>query len=146
MAEEYKRCVEDELDWTSVEQLHAATLQISNSCYEYKKVCVSFLTAAVTAFITLNKNGINQNLFILASVVVLGFWLADATAYYYQRKLRLLIEKTKAQIANRNGVENKNLNRNLPKPSLQDLFNLSMTLYYVLLGMSCFGWLLYEFR
>lgn len=35
--QEYKKSCEDELDWVIVNQLHEATLQISKSCFEFKK-------------------------------------------------------------------------------------------------------------
>ena len=47
MSDEYKTSCEDELDWKDVDQLHQAILQISKSCFEYKKLCVGFFGIAI---------------------------------------------------------------------------------------------------
>ena len=40
---EYNRSCADEVDFTMAEQLHAAALQISKTCFDLKKLCVTFL-------------------------------------------------------------------------------------------------------
>ncbi|CRL59067.1 hypothetical protein [Proteus penneri] len=45
--EEYKKSCEDELDWEIINQLHEATLQMSKSCFEFKKICVGLIGATL---------------------------------------------------------------------------------------------------
>ena len=40
---EYKKSCKDEIHWNKISQLHEATLQISNSCFEFKKLCVALI-------------------------------------------------------------------------------------------------------
>jgi hypothetical protein len=48
MPDEQAAKTNDEIDWKIVDQLHDATLKISNDCFEYKKLCVA-VVAGVTA-------------------------------------------------------------------------------------------------
>ncbi len=41
--QEYKRNAADEMDWVEVDQLHEATLKISQNCFEFKKLCVAVI-------------------------------------------------------------------------------------------------------
>lgn len=142
MSKEYKRSCKDELDWTDVEQLHAATLQISKSCFEYKKLCIGFLAGAMTFLIKFTDNAIDHSLFVVAILIIMGFWLADSTAYYYQRVIRNIMDKRMVAIADRNTTTD--YNRKVTVASkLQALFNGSMTLYFVLMIIGIIGWISY---
>ncbi len=143
MTEEYKRSCEDEIAWANIDQLHAATLQISQSCFEYKKLCVGFLAAAMTVIIKFTENSIDHSLFLIPISIVFGFWLADSTAYFFQRATRKKMETEMSKIESRNQIENEN------KPytsvsKFEALFNGSMTLYYVLFLISLIWWISFE--
>lgn len=78
----------DDLDKEQIEQLHAATLQVSGNCFELKKLCATVLVAAGTLIVTLSHKGLDHALFVGGLIVVMVFWTADAQSYYIQAKLR----------------------------------------------------------
>lgn len=78
----------DGLDKEQIDQLHAATLQVSGNCFELKKLCATVLIAAGTLIVTLSNRELDHALFVGGLVVVLLFWAADAQSYYIQAKLR----------------------------------------------------------
>jgi hypothetical protein len=129
MTEEYKKSCRDELDWNAVEQLHESTLQISNSCFEFKKLCVGLIGIIVAALIKFGDNGTHILVFILPLIISIGFWICDSTAYYYQKKNRSLMNKTLNGIAARNQAIGDTLPTDTPQWK-QALFNPSMALYY----------------
>lgn len=129
MTEEYKKSCRDELDWNAVEQLHESTLQISNSCFEFKKLCVGLIGIIVAALIKFGDNGTHIWVFILPLIISIGFWICDSTAYYYQKKNRSLMNKTLNGIAARNQAIGDALPIDTPQWK-QALFNPSMALYY----------------
>lgn len=102
MTKEYKKSCRDELDWNAVEQLHESTLQISNSCFEFKKLCVGLIGIIVAALIKLGGSEIHILVFILPLIISIGFWICDSTAYYYQKKNRALMNKILNEVAVRN--------------------------------------------
>lgn len=142
MSEEYKRTCHDELEWAEVDQLHAATLEISKSCFEYKKLCVALLGVGAALIIKFSENPVNHLSFVIALVMCAGFWLADATAFYYQRSVRSAMDNKLNSIASRNSVGSyQRVSTETSK--WVALFNGSMTLYYSLLVIISCGWLLY---
>ena len=139
--EKYRRDAQDEILWSQVDQLHAATLQISDSCFQYKKLCIALLGAAVTVLLKFTDNGLDHSLFVLCITVILGFWIADANAYFYQKKLRGLMVGAKNQICERSCDEGFCISKPKEPSVTSSLFNWSMTLYYFLLILSAGGWI-----
>ncbi|WP_210464459.1 hypothetical protein [Vibrio crassostreae] len=129
MTEEYKKSCRDELDWSAVEQLHESTLQISKSCFEFKKLCVGLIGIIVAALIKFGDNGTHILVFLLPLIISIGFWICDSTAYYYQKKNRSLMNKTLNGIATRNQAIGDDLPTETPRWKLA-FFNPSMALYY----------------
>ncbi|HTW16726.1 MAG TPA: hypothetical protein VMF51_16445 [Nocardioides sp.] len=78
----------DTLDKEQIDQLHAATLQVSSNCFELKKLCATVIVAAGTLIALLSNRELNQAIFVGGLVVVAVFWCADAQSYYIQVKLR----------------------------------------------------------
>jgi len=143
MENEYKRSCLDEIDWTEIDQLHAAILQLSNSCYEYKKICVTFLGVTITALTAITKGIINDYYFLISIIIIVGFWISDALSYYYQRKLRNIMDKKVGKIAIRNDIQGYEIGT-LKMSRMGALFNHSMILYYMLLGLCIVALLLIE--
>ncbi|WP_194856924.1 hypothetical protein [Alloalcanivorax venustensis] len=140
--EEYKRTCEDELDWANIYQLHEATLQISKSCFEFKKICVGLIGAVLAVTVKLTGGEIGHSYFSIPLFICLGFWVADLSAYYYQRKTRIAMNEKFKAIAARNDLDD----YNIPKLSISwfmAAFNHSMSLYYALLVLGLGGWLSY---
>jgi len=144
MTEEYKKSCEDELELIEIQQLHEATLQISKSCFEFKKLCVGLIGASVAVLVKLSGNEISHSLFFVPLLICLGFWIADFTAYYYQRSTRAVMNRKLSSIADRNSIVG--FQRDQVKISwFKSAFNLSMTLYYVLGLLLIAGWLSFNY-
>lgn len=76
------------MDQQQIDQLHAATLQVSGNCFELKKLCATVLVAAGTLIATLSDRELDHALFVGGLVIVAVFWTADAQSYFIQAKLR----------------------------------------------------------
>ena len=132
----------DELDKNEIDQLHSAVLQMSKSCFEYKKICVGLLGAAMALIVKLNENPVTDTLFIVALSIVISFWLADSTAYYYQIATRKRMNSIRTEIAERNKIDGY-LVKDLELSVTKSLFNGSMKLYYSLATLINVAWLIY---
>ncbi|HHQ6632629.1 TPA: hypothetical protein ACSTL1_005275 [Serratia fonticola] len=137
--EEYKRTCRDELDWVSVNQLHEATLQMSKSCFEFKKICVGLIGAALAVLVKLTDGRLEHSYFLIPLLVCFGFWIADFSAYYFQRKTRIAMSKKLTAIAERNSIQDYQP-ENLTASWFSAAFNHSMSLYYALAVIGFGGW------
>jgi hypothetical protein len=54
----------DELDREQIEQLHAATLKASDSCFELKKLCATVLVPTATVVAVFTDKRLNEAVFI----------------------------------------------------------------------------------
>ena len=142
MSNDYERTCEDELDWKDVDQLHQATLQISKSCFDYKKLCISFLGVSTAIIVKFTESSLNHTVFVLGLLICVGFWISDATAYYFQRKLRIQLNDRMCAIAERNNCASYK-RENIEASWLKALFNWSLVFYYVLMFLGVIGWLCY---
>jgi len=135
---EYNRSCSDEIDHAIADQMHAAALQISKTCFDLKKLCVSVLGACMVIMIKFTANKVDHSIFAVGTALVLGFWVSDATSYFYQKALRLAIDHRFKTIADRNG-EKYPLTSSSPA-ILKALFNMSMSLYFVLFAILVTTW------
>lgn len=97
---------QDESDKTSIDQLHKAVLQLSNNCFEIKKLCVSILVAAATLVATFTNRQLDTAIFIAGIIItgffwILVFWILDSQSYYYQEKLRARMKQLAEEMAGR---------------------------------------------
>ena len=123
--------------WKEIDQLHEAALQISKQCFEYKKLCVGLIGAACVLIVKFTGNDLDYSLFVVGLLITLGFWIADANAYYFQRKVRNRMNHRMADIAKNNNLSNEGT---VTEVSWHvSLLNRSMTLYYVLVLLSLLG-------
>lgn len=141
--QEYKRNCQDELDWATIDQLHEATLQISNSCFEFKKICVGLIGVSLTVLVKLTDSEIGASYFFIPLLICFGFWIADSSAYYFQRKNRIIMNEKIKEIANRNCIINYQTVVLEAKWHIA-VFNYSMCLYYVLAAIGLVGWIMYS--
>jgi len=135
---DYHRSCADEIDHVKADQMHAAALQISKTCFDLKKLCVSVLGACMALLVKFTDNHVDHSLFAIGIVLVLGFWLSDATAYFYQKSLRVAIDSRFKAIAERSGDEYSITGS--PPAVIKALFNMSMSLYFILLGVLTGAW------
>ena len=138
---EYNRSCADEIDFVMAEQMHAAALQISKTCFDLKKLCVTFLGASMVFLIKLTDNTVGHSLFAVGLILIAGFLISDATAYFYQRSLRVKINAKLRELSQRNNGSGSD---DVTKVgALGALFNASMALYYVLAILYLVGWIGY---
>lgn len=140
--EEYKKTCEDELDWVIVNQLHEATLQMSKSCFEFKKICVGLIGVTLAILAKLTDGKLDHSYFYITFILCIGFWIADSSAYYFQRKTRIAMNNRMIALANRNLINDYPI-ENLEVTWVKAAFNYSMTLYYTFFSIEFIGWLLY---
>ena len=99
---EYKKSLEDEIDWKIIDQLHAATLNFSTTSLELKKLFFVLVGIAVPILVKLAGDKIDLSLFITIYLLSLTFWLLDSFTYFYQEKLREKMDNHFTQIRIRN--------------------------------------------
>ena len=144
MSNEYKKTCHDELDWVEVEQLHTATVEISKNCFEYKKLCITLLGIGAALIIKFAPDPFTDVNFGVALMICTGFWLADSTAFYYQRSIRRIMSSKMSDIAARNGLSGYT-RQSVANSKVQALFNSSMTLYYALIFLVVISWVVTKF-
>ncbi|WP_285750371.1 hypothetical protein [Lentzea sp. NBRC 105346] len=133
---------EDELDKDQLDQLHAATLKASDACFEMKKLCATVLVPTGTLVALLSDRILNAAVFVAAIAVVITFWMADSVAYYYQRRLRNVMDTIWSRRAQRcNDYPHVPAAKHI-RP-LRALFNGSMSYYFVLLLVLAVAFALY---
>ncbi|MCD9498408.1 hypothetical protein [Photobacterium carnosum] len=141
--QEYKRTAADEMDWVEVNQLHEATLKISQNCFEFKKLCVALIGIAAVALGKLTSNTLDPSYFVVPFLIAFGFWIADFTAYYYQRVTRKRMSVRLHAIAIRNQLSNESF-LSVDVSWFNSMFNLSMSLYFILMSLSLFAFILFS--
>ncbi|TXK39983.1 hypothetical protein [Nonomuraea sp. C10] len=133
----------DDLDKEQIDQLHAATLKASDSCFELKKICATVLVPASSLVSLLSGQKLNGAVFVSALLIITAFWLADAVGYFYQRKLRANMTRIWQRRAARcpDGYEH------IPAPqrvgAFRSAFNSSMIYYLLLSSLVGLAFLLY---
>ena len=136
-----KRIIYDELNKLQIDQLHKATINISDNSLETKKLCVAVLSGVVTILAGINKD---KNLSDwIQSVAILGvlisslFYIVDSFLWYYQKKLRATMIIEENEIRERHGI-NKRKEDSMCRGLrwLNAFFNGSQTMYYGLILFS----------
>src|SRR5262245_5614196 len=98
----YTKTFEDELDWKLFDQLHGVVSQISSFCFETKKFCVTTEFVVLTLMFKFTADKLDHSLFVAGLVIPLSFWFLDAVGYYYQVKLRGMMESIRVRLGDRN--------------------------------------------
>ena len=148
---EYKRTVEDELDWSLLDQLHAVVLQIGTFCFRTKQICLTVLAGVIGLIATFTDDKLNSSVFIAGAVIPLSFWFLDAVAYYYQVKLRGVMDGIRERIRKRHAedilrgpnaevIANSRTERIVVLRLRDAFFNHSMWLYFFLLIIDVVLW------
>ncbi|MET8203089.1 hypothetical protein [Micromonospora taraxaci] len=87
-----RKVTADDLDKELIDQLHAATLKATDSCFEIKKLCATVLVPTGTLVALFSGRRLTAAVFVSGLLVICFFWLADAVGYYYQRRLRVAMD------------------------------------------------------
>lgn len=133
--------IKDQIDWKVIDQLHAATIEFSRNCSSIKRLCVTVLIASCTLLVKLTDGILDPSFFVAGLLIPPLFWGLDATSYFYQEKLRGMINGKLNDIKNRNAsdtlrsLEGIVLETHRTKKSrvVRSIFNSSMLLYYILI-------------
>jgi hypothetical protein len=133
----------DDLDKGQLEQLHAATLKASDSCFELKKLCATVLIPTGTLVSVFTNKRLNPAVFISGLLVVAAFWLADSVGYFYQRKLRNLMAPIWKRRAARLPENYDHVPSVVEIGPIRAAFNSSMGYYLILAVLIGLGFLLY---
>ncbi len=98
----YDRSFEDELDWSLLDQLHRVALQISTFCFRTKQVCVTVEIAVVGLLARFLDDQLDHSVFVAGLLIPLVFWVLDSIGYYYQVKVRGVMDGLRARLRERN--------------------------------------------
>ncbi len=98
----YERSLEDELDWSLLDQLHRATLQTGTFCFRTKQICVTVEIAVVGLLARFLGDKLDHSVFVAGLLIPLVFWILDSTGYYYQVKIRIVMDEIRARLLERN--------------------------------------------
>lgn len=99
---EYKKSLDDEIDWKIIDQLHTATVGFSNTSLELKKLFFVLVGISVPSLIKLSNDKLDYSLFITLYILTITFWFLDSFTYFYQEKLREKMDKHFNLIKTRN--------------------------------------------
>ncbi|MBQ0894650.1 hypothetical protein KBX37_16350 [Micromonospora sp. U56] len=134
----------DDLDKELIDQLHAATLKASDSCFEIKKLCATVLVPTGTLVALFSGRRLTAAVFVSGLLVICFFWLADAVGYYYQRRLRAAMDVIWRRRAER-CEEGWTPPKTSAVPPFKAAFNGSMTYYALLAAPVLLALFLYAF-
>ncbi|MEI6708505.1 MAG: hypothetical protein WCK96_15380 [Methylococcales bacterium] len=147
----YVKSLDDELDWKLLDQLFGIVSQISNFCFETKKFCVTTEFIVLTLFAKFTTDKLDTSLFVTGLVIPICFWFLDSVAYYYQAKLRGMMEAIQNRIKDRHKeqliiISSKPIER-INKPWWSKVFdaviNHSMWIYAFLIIIDFIVWVFY---
>lgn len=149
---EYKKTIEDELDWSLLNQLHAVVLQIGTFCFRTKQVCLTILVGVVGLIIALTSEKLDTSIFVAGFLIPICFWFLDSIAYYYQVKLRGVMDEIRDRIKKRHSetilrgsslevISDERTNRSSVERVMDAFFNHSMWIYYILIAIDCVLWI-----
>jgi hypothetical protein len=139
-----EKAFQNSLDQDSINQLHAAVLQVSQTCYDIKKLCATIVGSVVAGVVGLAQVQpdvrIGYPFFLIGAAISAFFWFLDGQNYLLQRKMRLRMKELADNITRRSGfmllvdgvgmpISTKTKQTNLV---LQSVFNSSMIFYYLL--------------
>lgn len=99
---DYKKTLEDEIDWKIIDQLHTATLSFSTTSLELKKLLFVLIGIAVPSIIKLAGDKLDNSLFVTIYLLALTFWFLDSFTYFYQEKLREKMDTHFSSLKTRN--------------------------------------------
>ncbi len=152
---EYVRSFEDELDWNLIDQLHKVVLQISIFCFRTKQIGITVEIAVIGLLIKFTDNKLDNSIFIAGLLIPVCFWFMDSIAYFYQAKIRGVMNSILKRLKDRNIpsliddneaqiIERKRIDRKKHHIILSAFFNHSMWLYYMLIVADIILWMLFE--
>ncbi|MEH1709278.1 hypothetical protein V7G70_01270 [Acinetobacter pittii] len=141
-----------DINLKQIDQLHNVVLQFSGFCFEIKKTCIATIFIVLTLVVTFTDKKLDLSVFTISLITIISFWLLDSTAYFYQVKLRAVMNikfDKVLEIAGENSkdqegaIEDSRADENTLQKILSSLFNGSMIVYYILLFLNFFGLIMF---
>ena len=143
MPQQYNKTVDDDLDWSMLDQLHAVVLQIGTFCFRTKQVCLTLVTGVVGLIATFHGDTLDSSVFVAGALIPTCFWFLDSIGYYYQVKLRGIMDGVRERIQRRHSgtalrgpdsevIANERTDAPVGKRLLNAFFNHSMWIYLFL--------------
>lgn len=83
--------IDSEIDWKIIDQLHNAVLNFSKNSMQAKKIMFTLLGIFVAAMLQKPTMCFIASWFPMVIGIVMLFWAFDASTYYYQEKLRAMM-------------------------------------------------------
>jgi hypothetical protein len=141
---EYNQSIEDKLDWSLLEQLYGVVLQIGTFCFRTKQVCLTVLVGVTGLIATFTQDKLDASIFVAGAVIPLSFWFLDSVGYYYQVKLRGVMDGVRDRLHQRHGedvlrgpnaevISNSRTDKPVRNRLFDAFFNHSMWIYLFLL-------------
>lgn len=154
MIPEYKKNLDDEIDWKIIDQLHTATINFSTTSLELKKLFFVLLGISVPTLTKLAGDKLDLSLFIAIYILIITFWFFDSFTYFYQEKLREKMDTVFNKIKKRNNaliiiqenITNEYTIENIRTSKyriFRSIFNVSLRFYLVLFILNTFGLILF---
>lgn len=149
---EYKRTLEDEMDWSLIDQLHNSVLQISSFCFKTKQICLTVTVAVIALLAKFANNELDQSIFVAGYLIPLFFWFLDGVAYFYQVKLRGVMDDLRVKIRERHSevsfasidvIDDSRTHVRFFNRARDAFFNHSMWLYAIMIGINTLTMLLF---
>jgi hypothetical protein len=152
---EYKKSLDDEIDWKVIDQLHAATVGFSTTSLELKKIFLVLLGIAVPTLLKLAGDQLDLSFFVTIYLLICTFWFLDAFTYFYQEKLREKMDLRFNSLRTRNseGLVSSNgkrleftieVNRTYTGRLRRSILNYSLWIYYLFFMLNTLAFMLYK--
>jgi hypothetical protein len=150
MPPEKPRDIDSEIDWKIIDQLHNAVLNFSKNSMQAKKIMFTLLGIFVAAMLQAPTWYAVTRWFPVVIGIVLLFWAFDASTYYYQEKLRALMDIRFRALKKRYSTERNSDEYTLPDKRekgcrvWRSIFNASVAFYPVIVIVVEVCWILIE--
>lgn len=140
--------IDSEIDWKIIDQLHNAVLNFSRNSMQSKKIMFTLIGVFLTAILQAPTICAIVKWFPILIIVVALFWFFDAQTYYYQEKLRALMDVRFRALKKRCSKMDPFDDFTLPKERergcrvFRSLWNASTFIYPVIIGVVVLCWVL----
>lgn len=148
MPSEKPRDIDSEIDWKIIDQLHNAVLNFSRNSMQAKKIMFTLLGIFVAAMLQAPSLCAVTRWFPVVIAIVALFWAFDASTYYYQEKLRALMDVRFKALKKRYSTELNTDDFTLPDKReggcrvMRSIFNGSVAFYPVIIVLVVIFWVL----
>ncbi len=124
-------------------------------CFRTKQICLTLDFAIIGLLIKFTANQLDRSIFVAGILIPFGFWFLDAIGYFYQVKLRGVMDEIRTRLMERNSaqfvlppgsgaIEEERINITQILKIKDAFFNHSMWLYGILVIIDIILWQMYK--